>query len=90
MKEEPPAFFVSLSLSAGLLFLSSDFCSILLTALGGLECFSVCMCVPLCPERFHGCASFQRTCSVSSTAESGLDERDEKRGKERQREIQAR
>lgn len=49
--------------------------SVLLGTLGGLEC--VCVCVHLlssCPERFHGCSSFQCTCRASSTAEC-LNER---------------
>ena len=74
MKAEPSAFCFTL-LSAGLLSL----CRLILPRFCSLPgrvgmflcvCVCVCVCVSVCPERFHACASLQRTCSVSSTAES--------------------
>lgn len=78
------------SLSAGLLFLCRPNLLNSAQCLGGLECFCVRACLHVCslhPERFHGCASFQRTCSVSSTAESSWTERGRGRDGNTEREM---
>lgn len=78
------------SLSAGLLFLCRPNLLNSAQCLRGLECFCVRACLHVCslhPERFHGCASFQRTCSVSSTAESSWTERGRGRDGNTEREM---